>query len=155
MYGEYVRCLTSINSFPFAILLEVRAQNMILHVEFLHCQRRWNCRMVLAVRVGLWKADLELVWLNAIPAKCHTIYREVFPRPTSGILHRPTGVWLFLLSRFWSVSITYEETFEASWKSLKICQDKYLRKWWYRVFILYLIYNAFTLTYFLTRENEE
>lgn len=34
----------------------------------------------------------------------------------------------------------------ASWKSLKICQDKYLCKWWYRVFILYLIYNAFTLT---------
>lgn len=31
-----------------------------------------------AVRVGLWKADLELMGLNAVLAKWHTLHRGVF-----------------------------------------------------------------------------
>lgn len=78
----------------------------IWHVEFLPYQRTLNCRMVLSDRAGLQKAGLELMRLNSVPAKCHTISRGVFPRPTLGILHDPAWFWIFLLSRFWSASIT-------------------------------------------------
>lgn len=63
-------------------------QNILLHVEFLPYQEV----KPQAVRLGLWKADLELMGLNAVPAKWHTLHREVFPMPASGILHRPACV---------------------------------------------------------------
>lgn len=43
-------------------------------------------------QLGLWKADLELVGLNAIPAKWHALRREALPVPASGISHRAACV---------------------------------------------------------------
>lgn len=76
------------------------------------------------------------------------------PKATSGISRRPACAWMFLVSRFWSVSITHIRKL-ASWKSLTICQGKISCKWWHCISFLYSICNAVTLTYFPTCENEE
>lgn len=155
LYREYLKYWASINSFPFAIMLEVGGQNALLHVAFLPYQRRWNCRTVLAVRVGLREADLELMRLNAVPSKCHTIHREVFPRPTFRYFTQANLFFdILALQVLICLHHLYKEISLLQW-SLKICQGKYLCKGWYCIFILYLICNAFSLTYFLTHENEE